>query len=140
MTATLTAACVHSQGLADMDARIEAATCPGPRRRAAWARLAADLPMDQLDAMTSEAGLADLLDLGGQILEGQIRGRTVIDGTSKRQARYVCITRKLAEWPFENGQTEKVGPSDGCRGNAVSLAAGSKYDFRELGAYLGNVG
>ncbi len=26
MTATLTAACVHSQGLADMDARIEAAT------------------------------------------------------------------------------------------------------------------
>ncbi len=26
MTATLTAACVHSQGLADMDARIAAAT------------------------------------------------------------------------------------------------------------------
>ncbi len=79
MTATLTAAWVQNQGLADMDARIEAATCPSPRRRAAWARLAADLPMDRLDAMTSEAGLADLLDLGGQILEGQIRGRTVID-------------------------------------------------------------
>ncbi len=79
MTATLTAACVHSQGLADMDARIEAATCPSPRRRAAWARLAADLPLGQLDAMTSEAGLADLLYLSGQILKGQIRGRTVID-------------------------------------------------------------
>ena len=58
---------------------IDSATCPGPRRRAAWARLAADLPVDRLDAMTSEAGLADLLDLSGQILEGQIRGRTVID-------------------------------------------------------------
>ncbi len=58
---------------------IDSATCPGPRRRAAWARLAADLPLDRLDAMTSEAGLAELLDLSGQILKGQIRGRTVID-------------------------------------------------------------
>ncbi len=61
-------------------------------------------------------------------------------GTSKRQARCVCMTRNLTEWPFENGQTEKVGPSDGCRGNAVPLAPESKYDFRELGAYLGKVG
>ena len=61
-------------------------------------------------------------------------------GTAERQARCVCMTRKLTEWPFENGQTEKVGPSDGCRGNAVSLAAESKYDFREPGAYLGKVG
>ncbi len=58
---------------------IDSATCPTLRRRAAWARLAAELPLDQLDAMTSEAGLADLPDLGGQILKGQIRGRTVID-------------------------------------------------------------
>ncbi len=29
--------------------------------------------------MTSEAALADLLDPGGKILKGQIRGRTVID-------------------------------------------------------------
>ncbi len=50
------------------------------------------------------------------------------------------MTRKLAEWLFENGQTENVGPSDRCRGNAVPLAAESKYDFRELGAYLGKVG
>ena len=79
MAATLTAACVHSQGLADMDARIAAATCPGPPRRQAWARLAADLPMAKLDAMTREASLADLLDLGKAILEGQVRGRTVVD-------------------------------------------------------------
>ncbi len=50
------------------------------------------------------------------------------------------MTRKLTEWPFENGQAEKVGPSDGCRENAVPLAVESKYNFRELGAYLGNVG
>ena len=58
---------------------IDSTTCPSPRRRAAWAHLAADLPLDQLDAMTSEAGLAELLDLAGKILKGQIRGRTVID-------------------------------------------------------------
>ena len=58
---------------------IDSATCPTLRRRAAWARLAADLPMDQLDAMTSEAGLAELPSLAGKILKGQIRGRTVID-------------------------------------------------------------
>ncbi len=50
------------------------------------------------------------------------------------------MTRKSTEWPFENGQTEKVGPSDGRRGDAVVLAAESKYDFRELVTYLGNVG
>ena len=50
------------------------------------------------------------------------------------------MTRKLAEWPFEIGQTEKVGPSDGRRGDALPLAAESKYDYRELGAYLGDVG
>ncbi len=58
---------------------IDSATCPTPRRRAAWARLAADLPLDQLDAMTTVAGLAELPELGGKILKGQIRGRTVID-------------------------------------------------------------
>ncbi len=58
---------------------IDSATCPSPRRRAAWARLAADLPLDRLDAMTSEAGLAELPELGAKILEGQVRGRTVID-------------------------------------------------------------
>ncbi len=50
------------------------------------------------------------------------------------------MTKKLTEWPFENGQTDKVGPSDGCQWNAVPLATESKYDFRELGAYLGNFG
>jgi len=50
------------------------------------------------------------------------------------------MTRKLTEWPFEKDQTEKFGRSDGCLGDAVPLAAKSKCDFHELGAYLENAG
>ena len=50
------------------------------------------------------------------------------------------MMRNLSEWPFEKDQTEKVGRSDGRHGDAVSLAAESKCDFRELGDYLGNAG
>ena len=58
---------------------IDSATCPTPRRRQAWARLAEELPLDKLDAMTGEAVLSDLPDLAGKILKGQIRGRLVVD-------------------------------------------------------------
>ncbi len=47
---------------------------------------------------------------------------------------------KLIERPVENGQTEKVGPSGGRRGDAVPLAPELRYAFRELGAHLANVG
>ncbi len=46
----------------------------------------------------------------------------------------------LAEWTSEHGRTTNFGLSDGCGGNLVLVAVGSKYDFRELGAYLENVG
>jgi acrylyl-CoA reductase (NADPH) len=58
---------------------IDSATCPTPRRRQAWARLAEELPMDKLDAITTEAVLGDLPDLAGKILKGQVRGRLVVD-------------------------------------------------------------
>ena len=58
---------------------IDSATCPTPRRLKAWARLAEELPMDKLDAMTTEAVLGDLPDLAGKILKGQVRGRLVVD-------------------------------------------------------------
>ncbi len=58
---------------------IDSNTCPGDRRRAAWDRLARELPMTKLDRMTTTVGLAGAIDLGGKILQGQIRGRTVID-------------------------------------------------------------
>jgi len=58
---------------------IDSNTCPKDRRIAAWARLAAELPLDKLDAVTNEAPLAQLPDLAGKILQGQVRGRMVID-------------------------------------------------------------
>ena len=58
---------------------IDSVMCAGPRRRAAWDRLVADLPMDKLDAMINEATLSDLPRLGGEILKGRVRGRVVVD-------------------------------------------------------------
>ena len=58
---------------------IDSNTCPKLRRLEAWGRLAEQLPLDKLDAMTNEAPLAQLPELAGKILQGQVRGRTVID-------------------------------------------------------------
>ncbi|MSO64388.1 MAG: oxidoreductase [Alphaproteobacteria bacterium] len=58
---------------------IDSVYCPPARRQAAWHRLAKDLPLDKLDAMTTVVPLAEVLTLAPQILQGQIRGRTVVD-------------------------------------------------------------
>ncbi len=58
---------------------IDSVQCPRPRREQAWARLAADLPLDKLDAMTSVRAMADVPEVTAEILKGQVRGRTVID-------------------------------------------------------------
>ena len=58
---------------------IDSNTCPMERRLKAWARLARDMPLDKLDALTTTVGLADVQGLAGKILQGQVRGRTVID-------------------------------------------------------------
>lgn len=58
---------------------IDSVMCPPERRKAAWARVTRDLPMDKLDGMMTEAPLADLPRLGAEILKGQVRGRLVID-------------------------------------------------------------
>jgi acrylyl-CoA reductase (NADPH) len=58
---------------------IDSVMCPIERRRAAWTRLARDLPADALDAMTETVGLGDLPALAPQILQGEVRGRVVVD-------------------------------------------------------------
>jgi len=58
---------------------IDSVMCPQPRRGQAWARLARDLPLDKLDAMTEVRPLADAPAVAAEILKGQVRGRTVID-------------------------------------------------------------
>ena len=58
---------------------IDSNFCPLELRKEAWSRLAADMPADKLDAITTVEPFARLPDLGEAILEGKIRGRTVID-------------------------------------------------------------
>jgi acrylyl-CoA reductase (NADPH) len=58
---------------------IDSNTCPKDRRLVAWGRLAKELPMDKLATVTDSASLADVPDLAGKILQGQVRGRIVID-------------------------------------------------------------
>ncbi len=58
---------------------IDSAQCPNARRIQAWDRLAKEVPADLLDAMITEAKLADLPGLGADILKGEVRGRVVVD-------------------------------------------------------------
>jgi acrylyl-CoA reductase (NADPH) len=58
---------------------IDSATCPTERRRVAWSRLAQELPRDRLAAITRTIPLAAVAEAGRQILQGAIRGRTVVD-------------------------------------------------------------
>ncbi len=60
-------------------AGIDSVMAPRDLREAAWARLARDLDLAKLEAMTQEVGLADAIGLGAQILAGQVRGRVVVD-------------------------------------------------------------
>ena len=58
---------------------IDSVMCPVGPRREAWTRLARDLPLEKLDAMTEAVPLATLPELAGRILKGEVRGRIVVD-------------------------------------------------------------
>ncbi|MCJ2041263.1 oxidoreductase [Methylobacterium sp. J-059] len=58
---------------------INSVTTPQAKRRAAWARLADELDLQKLAAMTNRVGLAEVGGLGADILSGKIRGRTVVE-------------------------------------------------------------
>ena len=58
---------------------IDSVMQPYQNRLNAWERLASDLPMDKLEAMITPATLSDLPRLGADILNGQVRGRVVVD-------------------------------------------------------------
>jgi acrylyl-CoA reductase (NADPH) len=60
---------------------IDSVMCPMPERRAAWQRLARDLDLAKLDAMTREIALEEALTAAPEILAGQVRGRLVVDVT-----------------------------------------------------------
>ena len=58
---------------------IDSVMQPHENRLRAWQRIAADLPMDRLEAMVEPATLSDLPALGRAILKGGVRGRVVVD-------------------------------------------------------------
>lgn len=58
---------------------IDSVMQPYDNRLRAWERIAADLPMDKLEAMIQPATMADLPELGRAILKGQVKGRVVVD-------------------------------------------------------------
>jgi acrylyl-CoA reductase (NADPH) len=57
---------------------IDSVMCPQPIRREAWRRLAADLDRGKLQALTTEIGLDGVIDAGRAIVDGKVRGRTVV--------------------------------------------------------------
>jgi acrylyl-CoA reductase (NADPH) len=57
---------------------IDSVMCPLPLRREAWKRLETDLDRAKIAAMTTEIGLAEVIEAGKRIVEGQVRGRIVV--------------------------------------------------------------
>jgi acrylyl-CoA reductase (NADPH) len=60
-------------------AGIDSVMRPNPDRIEAWSRLARDLDLAKLQAMTVPATLADLPRLGAEIVDGKVRGRVLVD-------------------------------------------------------------
>ncbi|HUF45553.1 MAG TPA: MDR family oxidoreductase [Aestuariivirgaceae bacterium] len=58
---------------------IDSVMCPMPRRRQAWGRLARDLDLAKLDALTSHVKLDAVAGVAEDILAGRVRGRVVVD-------------------------------------------------------------
>ena len=58
---------------------IDSVMQPYDNRLRAWECIATDLPMDKLEAMIQPATLSDLPQLGADILQGQVKGRVVVD-------------------------------------------------------------
>jgi acrylyl-CoA reductase (NADPH) len=58
---------------------IDSVMCPKPRREQAWGRLARDLDVSKLDAMSHTLKLNDLTAIGPEILGGNVRGRIIVE-------------------------------------------------------------
>lgn len=53
--------------------------CPRPERLVAWQRLGTDLDISKLDMISGEIGLAEVIPMAGKLMDGQVRGRVVVD-------------------------------------------------------------
>ena len=60
-------------------AGVDSVMAPMATRTLAWQRIASDLPLDKLDAITTELPLAGALTAAADIVAGRVRGRLVVD-------------------------------------------------------------
>ena len=58
---------------------IDSVMCPVAERREAWQRLGRDLDISKLAAISHEVGLSEVLPLAPKLLNGEVRGRIVVD-------------------------------------------------------------
>jgi acrylyl-CoA reductase (NADPH) len=58
---------------------IDSVYCPKERRVQAWKRIAQTLPLDKLEKVIQVVPLQDVPALSREILQGRVRGRTVVD-------------------------------------------------------------
>jgi acrylyl-CoA reductase (NADPH) len=60
-------------------AGIDSVMCPRPERLLAWQRLAQDLDLGKLALITHEISLAEAIPTARRLLDGQVRGRVVVN-------------------------------------------------------------
>ncbi|MDQ0391623.1 acrylyl-CoA reductase (NADPH) [Labrys monachus] len=58
---------------------VDSVQCPAVVRREAWRRLSGELDRDKLDAMTQSIPFDEVKDIATKILDGQVRGRVVVE-------------------------------------------------------------
>ncbi len=59
-------------------AGVDSVMCPRPERLVAWERLARELDLAKLDAMTTEVPLGEVIATVPHFLDGKVRGRVVV--------------------------------------------------------------
>lgn len=60
-------------------AGIDSVMCPRAERLVAWQRLARDLDIEKLGLIANEIGLADVIPTATKLLDGQVRGRVIVN-------------------------------------------------------------
>lgn len=58
---------------------VDSVMCPQADRLEAWQRLGRDLDMSKLGVISREIGLSEVIPVAGQLLNGEVRGRVVVD-------------------------------------------------------------
>ncbi len=58
---------------------IDSVMCPRPERLEAWRRLGSDLDVAKLATISQEVGLTEVIPLASKLLNGEVRGRVIVD-------------------------------------------------------------